>query len=103
MYTYCYRCVTILLCMCHHTTVYVSSYYYTVCVLMLLYMCPHATLYVSSYYYIYAGDDLAINPDSLQQVFGGMLLCPDTMYEQQQLFFKKKSYIRDLETILYVF
>jgi hypothetical protein len=47
-------CVLILLCMCPHTTMYVSSYYY-VCVLILLCMCPHTyvphtTMYVSSYY-----------------------------------------------------
>jgi hypothetical protein len=27
--------------------------YYYICVLILLYMCPHTTIYVSSYYYIY--------------------------------------------------
>jgi hypothetical protein len=27
-------------------------YYYYICVLMLLYMCPHTTICVSSYYYI---------------------------------------------------
>jgi hypothetical protein len=73
-------CVLILLYMCPHTTIYVSSYYsyahrgqalfkplyiqhicvillhvssyYYICVLILLYMCPHTTIYVSSYYYI---------------------------------------------------
>ncbi len=62
-----------MLCMCPHTTIYVSTYYY-ICVLILryvfsyYYMCPHArrvrgesrrsyyythtTIYVSSYYYI---------------------------------------------------
>ncbi len=51
-------------CMCPHTTTYVSSYYYVcvlvllyICVLVLLvsshyYMCPHTTIYVSSFYYI---------------------------------------------------
>ena len=37
--TYCYVCVLILLDMCPHTTIHVSSYYY-VCVLILLYVCP---------------------------------------------------------------
>jgi hypothetical protein len=48
--------------MCHHTTIYVSSYYYICvlilpkCVLILLYvclhttMCPHTAICVSSYY-----------------------------------------------------
>ena len=44
-----YMCVRILLCMCPHTTVYVSAYY-CVCVLILLCMCPHTTVYVSAYY-----------------------------------------------------
>ncbi len=50
-------CVLILLYMCPHTAMYVSSYYY-VCVVILLYMsllvyfCPHTNLCVSSYYYI---------------------------------------------------
>ncbi len=33
--------VLILLYMCPHTTIYVSSYYY-ICVLIRLYMCPHS-------------------------------------------------------------
>ena len=45
-----YMCL-MLLCMCPHTSIYVSSCYY-ICVLMLLYMCPHTSIYVSSYYYI---------------------------------------------------
>jgi hypothetical protein len=36
-------CVRILLCMCPHTTMYVSACYY-VCVRILLCMCPHAKL-----------------------------------------------------------
>jgi hypothetical protein len=36
-------CVLILLYMCPHTIIYVSSYYF---------MCPHTPTYVSSYYYI---------------------------------------------------
>ena len=50
-------CVRILLYMCAHTTIYVSSYYY-ICVLILLYMCahttmcPHTAIYVSSYSYM---------------------------------------------------
>ncbi len=43
--SYCYICVLILLCMCRHTVMYVSSYCYT-CVLVLLYMCPHTVMYV---------------------------------------------------------
>jgi hypothetical protein len=49
-------CVLVLLYMCPHTAIYVSSYCY-ICVLILLYMCPHTTIYVlhvSSYYYICA-------------------------------------------------
>ena len=43
----CILCVRILLYMCPHTTIYVSSYYYmcphtTVFVLILLYMCPRS-------------------------------------------------------------
>jgi hypothetical protein len=70
---YYYLCVLILLCMCPHTAMYVSSYYCIcalillymrphtsmhvcsydcMCVLILLYMCPHTTRYASSYYYI---------------------------------------------------
>jgi hypothetical protein len=46
----CYSvCVLMLLCMCPHATLYVSPCY-SVCVPMLLCMCPHATLYVSSCY-----------------------------------------------------
>ncbi len=48
---YCYICVLILLYMCPHTAIYVSSYCY-ICVLILLYMCPHTAIYVSSYCYI---------------------------------------------------
>ncbi len=44
-------CVLMLLYMCPHATIYVSSYYY-VCVLILLYMCPHTIMCVSSYCYI---------------------------------------------------
>jgi hypothetical protein len=40
---YYYTCVLILLYMCPHTTIFVSSYYY---------MCPHTTIDVSSYYYV---------------------------------------------------
>jgi hypothetical protein len=60
--SYCYTCVLILLYMCPHTTICVSSYYYMcplTCVRILLlcmssyyYMCPHATIYASSHYYI---------------------------------------------------
>jgi hypothetical protein len=57
-----YTCVLILLYMCPHTTIYVSSYYY-ICVLILLYICPPTTIcvriltymcsiHVSSYFYI---------------------------------------------------
>ncbi len=46
-------CVFILLYVCPHTTIYVSSDYY-ICVLILLYMCPHTTIYVSSFYCIEA-------------------------------------------------
>jgi hypothetical protein len=48
----CYICVLMLLYLCPHTAVYVSSYCYVcvlillyVCVLMLLYMCPHTAMY----------------------------------------------------------
>ena len=35
---------------CPQTTIYVSTYYYTcVLILILLYMCPHSTLYMSSH------------------------------------------------------
>ncbi len=73
--SYCSICVLILLYMCPHTTIYVSSWRRRTlttkitllrlklrvvpcmqvahtCVLILLYMCPHNTTYVSSYYYI---------------------------------------------------
>ena len=39
------RARTILLYMCPHTPIYVSSYFY-ICVLILLYMCPHTTICV---------------------------------------------------------
>jgi len=39
-FSYYYVCVLILLCMCPHTTMYVSSYYY---------MCPHTTRYAFAY------------------------------------------------------
>ena len=38
-----YICVPILLHMCPHTTIYVSSYYY---------MCAYSAIYVSSYYFV---------------------------------------------------
>ncbi len=41
-------CVFVLLYMCPHTAVYVSSYCY-MCALILLYMCPHTAMYVSPY------------------------------------------------------
>jgi hypothetical protein len=41
--------ICLLLYVCTHTTIYVSSYSY-ICVLILLYMCPHSIcIYVSSY------------------------------------------------------
>ena len=40
---YCYTCVLILIHMCPHTAIYVSSYCY-ICVLILLHMCPHILL-----------------------------------------------------------
>ena len=45
------RGVLILLHMCPHTTMYVSSHYY-IYVLILPYMCPRTTIYVSSHYYV---------------------------------------------------
>ena len=42
---YFHVCVLILLYMCPHTTIYVSSCYY-LCVLILLYMCPRTAIYV---------------------------------------------------------
>jgi len=57
--SYCYMCVRILLYlssdyyMCPHTPIYVSAYSY-MCVLILLYMCPHITIYVSSDYCVSA-------------------------------------------------
>ena len=45
MSSYCCMCVLILLYMCPHTTIYVSSCY----VLILLYTCPHATIYGVAY------------------------------------------------------
>jgi hypothetical protein len=45
--SYYYMCVLILLillCMCPHTAIYMSSYY--------LHLCPHTTIFVSSYYHI---------------------------------------------------
>jgi hypothetical protein len=44
------RDTLILLCMCPHTAMYVSSHCY-VCVLILVCMCPHTAMYVSSYCY----------------------------------------------------
>ncbi len=49
--SYCYICVLILLYMCPHTALYVSSCC-SICVLLLLYMCPHTAIYVSSCCYI---------------------------------------------------
>jgi hypothetical protein len=46
------RCeLLILLYMCPHAPMYVSSYSY-ICVLMLLYVCPHTPIYVSSCSYV---------------------------------------------------
>ena len=44
-----YICALILLYMCPHTAIYVSSYCY-ICVLALLYVCPHSSIYASSCY-----------------------------------------------------
>jgi hypothetical protein len=49
--SYCYMCVLILLYVCPHTAVCVSSYC-CVCVLLLLCMRPHTGIYVSSYCYM---------------------------------------------------
>ena len=49
---YCCICVLILLYMCPHTTIYVSSCY-NKCALILLYECSQTTVYVSSDYYIF--------------------------------------------------
>ncbi len=50
--SYCCRCVLILLYMCPHTAIHVSSYCYMcpycyTCILILLCMCPHTAVYVS--------------------------------------------------------
>jgi hypothetical protein len=49
--SYC-MCVLLLLYVCPHTAVCVSSYCYA-CVLILLCMCPHAAMYVSSCCYVF--------------------------------------------------
>jgi hypothetical protein len=101
---FCYICVLILLYMCPHTLLCVSSYYYYICVLI-LYICSHtgdasspdhSATNVSSYYYIcvlilyvcpHTGD--ASSPeDSATIVFSYyyicvlilLYVCPHTLY-----------------------
>jgi hypothetical protein len=76
-------CVLILLYMCPHTTVYVSSYYYmcphtTICFLILLCMCPHTTVYVSSYYYVCVLILLYMCPHTTICVLILLYMCPHT-------------------------
>ena len=72
-------CVLILLYLCLHTTVYVSSSYfmcphttisvssyYCICVLklpcvLILQMCPHTNIYVSSYYYLCPHTNISVS------------------------------------------
>ena len=49
---YCYIWVLVLLYMCPHNAIFVSSCYY-ICVLILLYLCPYTTTFVCSWIYIY--------------------------------------------------
>ena len=51
--SYCCICFLVLLYMCPHTTIHVSSYYSISSGLIQLYICPHASMYVSSYYYMW--------------------------------------------------
>ena len=46
-----YIYVLILLYLCPHTAIFVSSYCY-ICVLILLYVCPHTTIYSYTNYYM---------------------------------------------------
>ncbi len=64
--------------MCPHTTIYVSSCYYT-CVLILLYMCPHATIYVSSYYNMCPHATTHVSSYSYICVVMLLYLCPHTL------------------------
>jgi hypothetical protein len=49
---YCYICVLVLLYMCPHNAIFVSSCYY-ICVHILLYLWPYTTIFVCSCCYIY--------------------------------------------------
>ena len=50
---------------------YVSSYYNCICVLIILYLCSHTTVYVSSYYYI------GVRPHTTSCVIL-LCVCPNT-------------------------
>jgi hypothetical protein len=90
-------CEQILLYMCPHYTIYVSSYYYmcphytiyvssyycmclhtTRCVRIILYMCPNTTIYVSSYYYICV---LILHVDTCSFAGSPLLLVNNAAYD----------------------
>ena len=85
----CYICVLMLLYMCPHTAIYVSSFRCLLrlppglvsakkkSVLILLYMCPHTTRFVSLYYYIRVLIQLYMCPHSFfcLGAFFGFRLC----------------------------
>ena len=79
LYICCYICVLIILYMCPHTVIHVSSYYYKSRVLMLLYVCPRTTMYVSACCYICVlippkdGGGLSISGNL--KSFGGPVSC----------------------------
>jgi hypothetical protein len=78
-----YICVLILLYMCPHYTIYVSSYYCmclhtTRCVRIILYMCPNTTIYVSSYYYICV---LILHVDTCSFAGSPLLLVNNAAYD----------------------
>jgi hypothetical protein len=77
--SYYYYVSSILLYMCLHTTIYMSSCYYmcphtTICVLMLLYICPHTSIHVCSRVFLevragrMAVDEAATDCNRLQQI-----------------------------------
>ena len=70
--------------MCPHTTIYVSSYYYSVLILphvcphTTMYVCPHTTTCVSSYYYVAYLTLPHLTPYTSTCVLSLVHMCPQT-------------------------
>ncbi len=74
----------VLVFMCPHATIYVSTYCY-ICVLVssyyvLVYMCPHATIYVSTHFYVSSSIEVLVEQVRRTPDVCSMLSLPAYVY-----------------------